>query len=68
MSSINLPALMSIVMIGLFVAACNEEPVEERKAAPAQKTQAADSATPTIDPAAPRMLEPTKPGGSGEAK
>jgi hypothetical protein len=69
MSIAGLPSLISIALIGIFVAACNEEP--QRSEAQPQSEETAPRETDegaVVDPAAPRMLEPTKPGGSGTSK
>jgi PBP1b-binding outer membrane lipoprotein LpoB len=60
------PALISIALIGLFVSACNEEPRTAERSEPKAeaRAQAPESESPIVRKA-PRMLDPTKPGGSG---
>jgi hypothetical protein len=64
----SLPALIAIALIGLFVAACNEEPQSSEAEPPEQSAPLKKKDESVVDPAAPRMLEPTKPGGSGNSK
>jgi hypothetical protein len=69
MPVLGLPALICIAVIGLFVAACQEESQEKEAEAPAPKSRSVlGYKEETIDPAAPRMLDPTKPDGSGVSK
>jgi hypothetical protein len=66
MPVIGLPALATIALIGLFVSACNEDTqsTDASAAKPQARAEMKTSQEP-VDPQAPRMLEPTKPGGSG---
>jgi hypothetical protein len=69
MPVLGLPPLIAVVLIGLFVSACNEEPRNEDASAQAEKSKPAlDLKDEPVEPKAPRMLDPTKPGGSGTSK
>jgi hypothetical protein len=69
MPVLGLPALISIAAIGLFLAACQEEPQEKEAKTPAPKSRSVlGYSEEAVDPAAPRMLDPTKPDGSGVSK
>jgi hypothetical protein len=64
-----LPALIALSLAGLFLTACNEEPrerAEATQAAPERPNEPKDDGK--VDPAAPRMIDPIKPGGSGSPK
>jgi hypothetical protein len=69
MPVLGLPPLVALVLVGLFVSACNEEPRNDEKNAQTEKSKPAlGLKDEPVEPKAPRMLDPTKPGGSGTSK